>query len=460
MAVEIFMPKAGMDMKEGKIVSWLKNVGDKVLDGEGILSIETDKVTMEVESPAEGTLLCKYFEDGATVPVVTVIGYVGNAGEAVPAGPTQAGGDVKAADNAVIGVVPSKTKELSQIQNEKTESNTVYGYVPASAYAKKLAKENGISLNTIIATGKMGEVKAKDIETKLSELNKDKKVAITPLANRIAEDKQIDIRSVSGTGYKGKVLKVDILGASSAAMAANNEMQGKEASPEGYHKEKISGIRKIIAERMLKSHTEIPPITLNMSADVTELLVMREKINAKREKADRISINDFVVKAVAKALHLNKNILVSIEGDDVIYKENAIHIGMAVATDKGLIVPVIRDADKLSLEELSKQSKELAKRAREGKLTLDELKGSTFTVTNLGMFDVESFSPIINQPDAGILGVCTVKDELALADGQVIVRKKLGLSLTVDHRIVVGAPAAVFLKAVKSFLEDPISIII
>ena len=454
MAVEVFMPKAGMDMKEGKIMRWLKNVGERVEEGEGLLSIETDKVTMEVESPASGTLLCTYFKDGAVVPVVTVIGYIGKEGEAVPEGPTQAGGDAKAADNAAVSASPIKA--VPSASAEKAEKAAAQGYIPASAYAKKLSREHGIPLDAVVPTGALGEVKARDIEKKLAETERETAVSATPLAKKIAADKEIDVSALSGSGYQGKILKADVLGAASKEAKAPS----REAAAEDYRLEKLGGMRKVIAERMLRAHTEIPSATLNMTADVTDLLALREKINAKREKTNRISINDFIIKAVAKALETNRNILVSLDGDFIVHKENTINIGMAVATDTGLIVPVIRSVDTMGLEAVSKRAKDLAKRAREGRLSMDEYKDSTFTVTNLGMYDVESFSPIINQPDSGILGICAVKDELVLTDGQVSVRKKLGLSFTHDHRVIDGAPAAVFLKAVKDLLEDPLSIMI
>lgn len=446
MAVEVFMPKAGMDMKEGKIIKWLKNVGDTVQEGDGLLEIETDKVSMEVEAPASGTLLCRYFEDGNTVPVVTIIGYVGKEGETVPDAPTQAGGEVKAADNAAIG----STVQTAETGIQKTAVPKTEGYVPASAYAKFLAKEKGVSLHEIAPSGSLGEVKARDV----LEAAEHGKILATPLAQRIAAEKGIDLSTVNGTGYNGKVTKSDLV-----TEEAPKTVQQSSAPAKGQRREKLSGMRKVVADRMLKSHTEMPCVTHNMKADVTELMELREKINAKREKADKISVNDFVLKAVACALEKNTNILVSIEGDEVVYKEE-VNIGMAVAVDNGLIVPVLKNVDSMSLGQVSRTAKDLAKRARDNKLAMDEYKGSTFTITNLGMYEVESFNPIINQPDSGILGVCTVTEEVKCIKGEFTVRKMMGLSFTHDHRVIDGAPAASFLRDVKHILQDPMSIVV
>ena len=272
---------------------------------------------------------------------------------------------MKAADNVAVGKAPAKVAAAVSVLEAPKASDAVVaqGYIPASAYAKKLSRENGVSLNTVLPTGVMGEVKARDVEARLKESEKETRVNASPLAQRIAADKQIDISTLAGSGYNGKVLKEDIQGSVSAQKAPAKEA----AFEEGFRREKISGMRKVIADRMLKAHTEIPSVTLNMAADVTDLLTLREQINAKREKADKISINDFVIKAVAKALETNRNILVSLEGDFIVYKENTFNIGMAVATDTGLIVPVIKEADKMGLETISKSAKDLAKRAREGK---------------------------------------------------------------------------------------------
>lgn len=218
-------------------------------------------------------------------------------------------------------------------------------------------------------------------------------------------------------------------------------------------------MRKVVSTRMLQSHTEIPPVTQNIKVDVTELVAFRKMLNEKTGK--KYSVNDLILKATAKALKMHPEMNVSYKDDTTYIQHNHINIGMAVALDSGLIVPVIKDADKLGLEELSEKAKDLATRAKENKLGADEYKGSTFSVSNLGMFGIETFTPIVNQPNAAILGVCAIEDELALnAEGNVEVRKVMRLSCTLDHRLLDGAVVAKFEMDLRDILQAPISIVL
>ena len=221
---------------------------------------------------------------------------------------------------------------------------------------------------------------------------------------------------------------------------------------------KMTGMRKVVAERMTKSAREIPTVTQNVKIDVTDLVALRKKIN--EELNVKYSLNDYIIKAVAKALKQNRHILVSMDGDQII-KRAHVNIGMAVALEEGLIVPVIKDADKMGLDEISKTAKDLAERARTNKLGLEEYKGSTFSISNLGMFCVETFDPIINQPDSGILGVCAVQDELVMdEEGNISKRQFMRISFTFDHRLIDGATAAKFEVVIKELLENPMQILV
>lgn len=227
---------------------------------------------------------------------------------------------------------------------------------------------------------------------------------------------------------------------------------------EGDEVVKLVGMRKVVAERMTKSAQEIPTVTQNVKVDVTDLVAFRKEVN--ESLGVKYSMNDYVLKATAKALKNNKHILVSLDGNQII-KRAHVNIGMAVALDDGLIVPVIRDADRLSLSEISATAKDLAQRAKTNKLEMDEYKGSTFSISNLGMFGVETFNPIINQPDAGILGVCAVQDELVMdEEGNITKRQFMRISFTFDHRLIDGATAAKFELAVKELLENPMQILL
>lgn len=428
MATELFMPKAGMDMQEGKIVRWLKNVGDRVEFEEAVMEIETDKITMESESPVAGILLAKLFEDGAVVPVLQTIGYIGEAGEQVPttAAPAPGTADAEAPSNVLVST-PPEAPAAAVAAPVKGDG------IAATPYAKKLASEKGVALSDVTPTGRHGEVIGDDV------------LRATPLAQKIAADKGVDLSSVAGSGFGGKVTKDDVL----AAAATGAPVVGDRKA--------LSGMRKVIAERMLASHQQIPVVTQNMKVNMGNLLELRATINTGRET--KISINDFVLKAVAKAVSEFPVVRTVLDGNELVTKKET-NIGFAVGLEEGLLVPVIRDADKLSLSQISAQAKDLAGKARNGGLRPDDYTGGTFTISNLGMFDVHSFTPIINQPEAGILGVCAINDELALVDGNVVVNKIMMLSLTFDHRIMDGVGAAKFQLRIRELLENPMEILV
>ncbi len=439
MAVEVIMPKAGMAMEEGTVSKWLKKEGESVEAGEPLMEIETDKVNMEIESPASGVLLKILNEEGDVVPVTQVIAYIGKAGEKLP------GADEPAKkEKSRPGGKETGMKEASAYEAVPKLSE---GRAAATPLARRLAFEKGIDLKAVKGTGSRGEIKAGDIREADG-------VKATPLAARIAADKNIDLRNVRGSGFRGKIRKEDL--EEEKPEAAKNFRLPEGSAGESARKP-IKGMRKVIADKMLKSHLEIPPVTLHAKADVTGLAALRAKMNASPEI--KISINDFVLKAVAMALAESPDINVSVSGNEIIFKSD-INVGMAVALDGGLIVPVIKNTDLLSLRSISKVSKELAGKAKRGELTPDEYAGGTFTVSNLGMFDIVGFTPIINLPEAAILGVCAIEGELRMVEGKAEERSIMGLSLTFDHRAIDGAQAAVFLKKIKLLLQNPLEIVL
>ncbi|MHC6181115.1 dihydrolipoamide acetyltransferase family protein [Clostridium sp. JNZ X4-2] len=409
MAAEIRMPQLGLTMTEGTIVNWLKQVGDTVKKGEPVLEIETDKLTSEIESEADGVLLAACANEGEDVPVKGLLGVIGSEGEKVNID------EILAKEN--------KKENPDSVEEEKEQTTQRAGErIPA------------------------------------------KRIKISPLAKKTARKMNVDYSEIVGSGIGGRIIQRDILNnvekvKSEVIDSGENIIPSEEGiiPKKIERREKLSGMRKVIAERMFKSHNEIPAVTQNVKVDVTDLMEFRKKINENREQ--KISINDFVLKAAAKALTANGHILVSLDGDEIVYHHH-INLGMAVSVDNGLIVPVIKDADKMGIEALSLTAKDLAKRARENKLNMDECSGSTFTISNLGMLHVETFTPIINQPDAAILGVCEIQDELALEEDKVVVRKKMRISMTYDHRLMDGATAARFKTAVKDLLENPMDVIL
>ena len=447
MAIELTMPKNGMDMTEGTIVRWLKNEGDHVDRDEPVMEIETDKITMESEAPAEGYLLKKLYEDGAVVPVLTVVGYIGEKGEKVPDAPAAPASEAKK-EEAPAPAAEAPAAEVPAAAPVAAVAKVSGDGIAATPMARRLAAEKGIDLSTIAPSGKHGEIVAADVEGGKAAPK------ASMLAARIAADQGIDLSTVTGTGFGGKIMSGDLANAGSSAMAS--VMREIDAVIERH---KMSGMRKVIAQRMSQSHAEIPPVTQNVKVDVTDLIALRAQINDGLDKAEKISLNDILIKAVGRALCSHERMRMQLDGDEFVLVDK-FNVSMAVSVDGGLVVPVIRDVDRKSLYEISRDAKDLAKRAREGKLMPDEMVGGVITISNLGMYGIHSFTPIINQPEASILGACEVEDELALVDGEVCVRKKMILSLTYDHRVMNGAEAAEFTMTVRKLLEHPLSILI
>ena len=412
MAYEVLMPQLGLTMEEGTVSQWVKHEGDPVKTGDVLLEITTDKLTNEVTSEHDGVLLKIVAQEGEDVPVKGLLCYVGQAGESV--------GDAPAAAPAVAA--------------------------PAAAPAAPAAAPAAVP----VAAGA--------------------RLRVSPLARKTAAKLGVDLSKLTGSGPSGRIRQQDVLAAANAAQAAapapaaaaapaaRPAAKGGLELMEGDTVVKLAGMRKVVAQRMLQSHTEIPPVTQNTKVDVTELMKFRKMLLA--ETGSKYSVNDLILKATAKCLRAHPEVLVSLDGDQIIQRAH-VNLGMAVALDAGLIVPVIRDADRLGLDALSAAAKDLASRAKSNKLTPDEYKGSTFSVSNLGMFGIETFTPIVNQPDAAILGVCAVEDELVMDDqGGISKHQVMRLSFTYDHRLIDGAVAAKFVMALRDLLEKPMSIIL
>ena len=294
------------------------------------------------------------------------------------------------------------------------------------------------------------------------------RIRISPYARKLAAGMGVDYSHLTGSGPSGRIVAKDILAAAEAQKAAPAAPAAAPAAPapkkgglelmDGDTVVKLSGMRKVVAERMLQSHTEIPPVTQNTKVDVTALMQFRKSLAETAGK--KFSVNDLILKATAKVLRQHPEILVSYDNGQIIQRAH-VNLGMAVALDAGLIVPVIRDADKMGLEELAAKAKDLATRAKNNQLTTDEYKGSTFSVSNLGMFGIETFTPIVNQPDAGILGVCAIQDELVMDDeGSISKHQIMRLSFTFDHRLIDGAVAAKFIMDLRDLLQSPMNILL
>ena len=417
MANSIIMPKTGMAMEEGIILEWHIKKGDKISKGDVVALIETDKATMELESDYDGTILAILNQAGETVPVTKVIAWVGQEGEAVPADTDTA--SIGSPANVIVAgptVAVGASGEVSSGPAYVTDSGLATGQeqgIRATPAAKALAREYGIDLHTVIPTGRYGEIRKASVE-----------------------------QAVYSTG------------------SDRHKRKGEGSPPD--IRVPLTTIQKVTGRRMSESRQTIPEVTSHIKVDVTEMLVLRASINkslSALDKPGKISINDFVLAATVKVLLAYPRLNSVLDGNDLIYK-GSVNLGVAVATKRGLVVPVIHNARDYSLTDLSLYAAELAVKAREGSLKAEDITGGTFTVSNIGMYGVTSFTPIINPPEAAILGVCAVEDELKLDGEKVVNRKIMGLSLAYDHRIADGAESSMFLKELKDTLEAPLLILL
>ncbi|MGW3467948.1 pyruvate dehydrogenase complex dihydrolipoamide acetyltransferase [Saccharopolyspora sp. NPDC000995] len=418
---EIQMPRLSDTMEEGVISTWHKNVGDQVSRGEVMAEIETDKAVMELEAYDDGVLEKILVEAGATVPIGTPIAILGDgSGAAAEAAPAPA---------PVAAPAPAAAEAPAPAEPAAPAPEPAAVAAPAEPGAKPKA---------------------------------------SPLAKAVAKEKGVDLSTVQGTGPGGRIIRADIEAATATAATAPAAAVPAAAAPaapvavssEDVEEIPLSNIRKVTAKRLTESKQQAPHFYLTSAIDVTDLMAFRATLNERLQAAGgpKVSVNDLIVKAVATALRANPAVNVSFAGDKML-QHKRINLGVAVAIDNGLVVPVIKDADRKSVSEIAAESRELAGRAREGKLKLAEMSGGTFSISNLGMFGIEQFSAVINPPEAAILAVGAARDEVQVRDGEFVARKILRATLSADHRAVDGAVGAAFLQLLTGLLEDPIRII-
>ena len=460
MAFEIIMPKLGVDMQEGEIIEWKKQEGDVVNEGDILLEIMSDKTNMELEAEDSGVLLKITRQAGETVPVTEVIGYIGAEGEVV-------------ADNVASAPAAEPAPKVEEVATVEapvvaTQAPVVHegGKVRATPKARKVARELGIDLTQVPGTGAKGRVHADDVEN-----FKGAQPKATPLARKIAADLGIDLASVSGTGFGGKITKEDILAISApaqvkeAAAAPVVEAKPEKVLPEGVEVIPMSAMRKAISKGMTHSYFTAPTFTLNYDVDMTNLMALRKQVldPIMNKTGMKVTFTDLIGLAVVRTLmkeehrYLNASLIDDAQNIEL---HKFVNLGIAVGLDDGLIVPVVHGADKMSLSEFVVASKDVIKKAQAGKLKAAEMSGSTFSITNLGMFGTKSFNPIINQPNSAILGVSATIQTPVVVDGEVVVRPIMGLCLTIDHRIVDGMKGAKFMVDLKHLIENPMELLI
>lgn len=425
---EIFMPKAGMDMKEGRLIRWLKEIGDHVEKDEPIMEIETDKITMEAEAPATGILLAKLIDDETTVPVLQTIGYIGQPGEKIPDAP------IAAADTPAAAPVETAAETAAPA----SKLPVLNGSVAATPYAKKLAAEKGVELAAVTASGPAGKVRASDVLAAAQS----GAVNATALAKKYAEVNGVDLANVSGTGHDGKIRKNDVL---NAAAPAQREITRIPLTP----------IRKAIARNMFNSLHSMAQTSDSVEIDVTELMALRQRLLAhKDELGTKITINDLLSYAAVKMLKTHPLANASFSDTEILCYPD-VNLSMAVATDYGLTSPVVHGANRMSLVELSLAMRDLVVRARDRKLTADDQQGGTFTLTNMGIFPVDNFNPILPAPQSCIIGFGRCVEKPAVYQGQICIRTMMVLSVTYDHRVFDGGEVGSIMKTMKEYLETP-----
>jgi pyruvate dehydrogenase E2 component (dihydrolipoamide acetyltransferase) len=440
------MPKMGDTMEEGKILRWIKHEGDAVDKGESLAEVETDKVNIEIESFASGVLRKILVPEGASAPIGAGIALIGAPGEPLP--------------DMLAGNGSAKATAASPEEIKKGASTT-------GASAQKPA---GILREDTVGYSQ-GTSQQTSVQSP-SSTESQGRIFISPIARRIAEEHQLDYSRVDGTGPNGRIIKLDI----EAALAQKQEVPAastpvqlavQEAEPASLEAGEateipLTAMRRTIAKRLSQSMQTAPHFYVTSVIDTGKLADLRRQINEYAQNEPdpvKVSFNDLIIKAVALALVRMPQVNISFAEDRLILKKQ-VHIGMAVALEQGLIVPVIRDADQRRISAIARESQRLAELARTGKLRPEDFSGGTFTVSNLGMFDVDSFTAVINPPESAILAVGSITPTPVVVDGQVVVRDRMKVTLSSDHRAIDGATAARFLQEVRQLLEEPFGLLL
>ncbi|MEV3962122.1 dihydrolipoamide acetyltransferase family protein [Nocardia sp. NPDC050193] len=428
---EIVMPRLSDTMEDGVVATWLKQVGDPVTRGEIVAEIETDKALMELEAYEGGILEQILAEAGTRVPIGEPIAIVGDgrgsAADTASTGPGRSGaGPAREEDTPASAPVAAHTPERSA----PTPTADTVRFTPADTGRRQKS---------------------------------------SPLARKVARELGLDLTAVAGTGPGGRIIRRDVESAHEVAApgAAQVAVGGRTSVPVTTESESVdydeiplTGIQRVSATRLTESKQQAPHIYLTTAIDVTDLFSFRTQINDTLAAAGsgKISVNDLLVKAVALTLRANKAVNVSFAGD-ALHRHRGINLGIAVTTPDGLLVPVVHDADRKSISTIAAETRDKAERARNRKLRSEEMSGGTFTISNLGMYGIEQFSAVINPPESAILAVGAAADELRLADGQVVSRKVLRITMSADHRAIDGAGAAHFLAQLKDLIEHPLRIL-
>jgi pyruvate dehydrogenase E2 component (dihydrolipoamide acetyltransferase) len=432
MPVEVILPVLGETMDEGTIVTWLADVGQRVQKGEPLYQVETDKAVLDVEAPASGILRKVFYQAGQKVPVLAVVGLIAAADEDLEG--------YEVSEGQGVAAPATKTPSAAPVQPAARER------VFASPRARKAAAAHGVDLASVRGTGPGGRIVEQDVLDFVES-----RPSATPAARKRALSAGVDLVDVQGTGPSGRVTRADV-----EAMLATAAPPQRERLSTVEQAVPFTGVRRVIAERMSQSALTTARVTLTTEVNATELVKLRTTL--KEELSEllgfAISYTDILVAVAARALQQYKYMNARLREDEIELLPQ-VNIGVAADTERGLLVPVIRHVGDKSISEIAQERRVLVTRAREGKSTPDDLSGGTFTITNLGVYGVDAFTPIINLPECAILGIGRIREMPAVVDGQISVEHSLWLSLTFDHRLVDGAPAARFLQRIRELVEQP-----
>ncbi len=477
MAIEVRLPQFGMGMQEGKLLRWFKREGEPVQEGEPLCEVETEKATVEVPSPQSGLLLRIVVEVERTVPVLEVLAIIGSPGEVSSGMPNNRDTLIAKADAEAALQQPS-------VSSTPTATGARLQSVQVTPLARRVAKDQGIDLREVKGTGPGGRITDQDVRRTLAsrtsqalphslpragagevalapdytQASEPPSTQVEPRARRLAHQHGIDLSQVAGTGPGARITEDDVRqilsggnrGPAPARLASSPSKDDGANSEQQPQAIPLTGMRGVIARRMLQSLQTSAQLTLISEADVTALVNHRKSLTGQFD----VTYTDLLIKAAALALRKHPRLNAMVVGEEIHILAD-IHIGVAIALDEGLVVPVVRNADCKPLAAIAGEVAEFAQRARGGKLTMAEITGGTFTVTNLGTFGIDAFTPILNPPEAAILGVGRIFERLTRRDSDLVWRQKIVLSLTIDHRVVDGAPAAAFLQTLREFLEQP-----
>ena len=459
MATSIVMPQLGYDMREGTVVRWVKQEGDEVVANEVIAEIETDKAVVEFKPTTGGVLRRIVADEGVAVPVGELIAVIGDADETLP-------DDLGAPATAA----PAPAAEPEAAPAPAPAAAAPAGEVRASPIARRLARERGVDLSTVAGTGPGGRIVEADVLAAADAVRtaaEAGRVMASPLARRLAREQGIDLATIAGSGPGGRIVEADINAAVAAAPAPVPEPASAPApaaaapvpAPDGTERAELSRMRQAIASVTSGSKREAPHFYVAVDIDMTAAMALRRDINDELSASSRVSVNDLIVKASSLAIGKHPKFNSFYRGDHL-QMNSSINVGIAIALESGLIVPGIPECESKTLAQIAAASRDLIDRANNGRLQAEEYTGTTYSVSNLGMFDVDSFTAIIFPPHAAILAVGAVKEQPVVRDGQLAIAEIMKATLSVDHRVADGAEAAQFLMEIKRLLEKPVSLLL